>query len=45
MPMELDYKTNEFMDDQKQWIICSTMASFIIPFLVDASLALVADKY
>ena len=30
-PIELDYKPNEFMDDQKQWIICSTHGAIYHP--------------
>jgi nitrite reductase/ring-hydroxylating ferredoxin subunit len=31
MPIELDYKPNEFMDDQKQWIVCSTHGALYHP--------------
>ena len=31
MPIELDYKPNEFMDDQKQWIVCSTHGAIYHP--------------
>jgi nitrite reductase/ring-hydroxylating ferredoxin subunit len=31
MPIELDYKPNEFMDDQQQWIICSTHGAIYHP--------------
>jgi nitrite reductase/ring-hydroxylating ferredoxin subunit len=31
MPIELDYKPNEFMDDQKQWIVCSTHGAIYCP--------------
>ncbi len=31
LPIELDYKPNEFMDDQKQWIVCSTHGAIYHP--------------
>jgi nitrite reductase/ring-hydroxylating ferredoxin subunit len=31
MPIELDYKPNEFMDDQKAWIVCSTHGAIYHP--------------
>jgi len=31
MPIELDYKPNEFMDDEKQWIVCSTHGAIYHP--------------
>ena len=31
MPMELDYKPNEFMDDEKEWIVCSTHGAMYHP--------------
>jgi nitrite reductase/ring-hydroxylating ferredoxin subunit len=31
MPIELDYKPNEFMDDQKEWIVCSTHGAIYHP--------------
>ena len=31
MPIELDYKPNEFMDDEKQWILCSTHGAIYHP--------------
>ena len=31
LPIELDYKPNEFMDDQKEWIVCSTHGAIYHP--------------
>ena len=31
IPIELDYKPNEFMDDEKQWIVCSTHGAIYHP--------------
>lgn len=31
MLIELDYKPNEFMDDQRQWIVCSTHGAIYHP--------------
>ena len=31
MPIELDYKPNEFMDDEKEWIVCSTHGAIYHP--------------
>ncbi|MEI6868770.1 MAG: Rieske 2Fe-2S domain-containing protein [Methylophilaceae bacterium] len=31
MPIELDYKPNEFMDDENQWIVCSTHGAIYHP--------------
>lgn len=31
MPIELDYMPNEFMDDQKMWIVCSTHGAIYHP--------------
>ncbi len=31
LPIELDYEPNEFMDDEKQWIVCSTHGAIYHP--------------
>jgi len=31
LPVELDFKPNEFMDDEKKWIICATHGAIYHP--------------